>query len=295
MPLMQTTNNPRQPSVHLALAAVQIMFASLSVAGKLVLVEMPPRGLVAIRVTLATAIFFTVRAFSGQLESVAPKDLARLALYSFFGIVANQLLFVEGLQRSTAINAVVIQAVIPVFTVGVAVVLRREKATWARILGLALGLGGALYIVSGRGKFEAAYGVGNLLLLSNALCFATYLVISRPILARYRTVTVVSWTFLFGSIGVLPFGASAAWTHADMSANAWAALCWIVVFPTVGTYFLNAFALKRAPSSLVAVYVYLQPVMGGLMAASVLGERPAPTTLIGGLLIAAGIAVVTVL
>ena len=281
--------------MHLALAVVQIMFASLSVAGKLVLPEMPPRGLVAIRVSLAAAIFFVVRLSSGRLERVAPRDLWRLALYAFFGIVANQLLFVEGLQRSTAINAVVIQAVIPVFTVGVAVVLRREKATLARGLGLGLGLGGALYIVSGRGRFEASYGLGNLMMLGNALCFAIYLVISRPILSRYRTVTVVSWTFLFGALGVVPFGAWQAWTHADMSANAWMALLWIVLFPTVGTYFLNAFALKRAPSSLVAVYVYLQPVMGGLMAAAVLHERPAPTTLIGGLAIAAGIAVVTVL
>jgi len=287
------TNKPT-PSVHLALAAVQIMFASLSVAGKIVLAEMPARGVVAIRVSVAALIFVAVRFFSPRERVTAP-DLLRLAVYSFFGIIANQIIFIEGLQRTTAINAVVIGAVIPVFTVGVAVVLRREKATVARLVGLALGLGGALYIVSGRGKFDAGYVTGNLLIMCNSLSFAIYLVISRPILARYRTVTVVTWTFLFGAIGVIPFGATDAFAHAHMSATAWSALAWIILFPTVGTYFLNAFALKRAPSSLVAVYVYLQPLMGGLMAAAVLHERPAPTTLVGGLGIAAGIAVVTLL
>ena len=66
-----------------------------------------------------------------------------------------------------------------------------------------------------------------------------------------------------------------------------------MLFPTVGTYFLNMFALRRVPASLVAIYIYVQPVIGALMAAAMLGERPSPSTYAGGALIGAGIWLVT--
>ena len=65
------------------------------------------------------------------------------------------------------------------------------------------------------------------------------------------------------------------------------------MFPTVGTYFLNMFALQKVPASLVAIYIYVQPVIGALMAAAALGERPSASTFVGGALIGAGIWLVT--
>ena len=55
----------------------------------------------------------------------------------------------------------------------------------------------------------------------------------------------------------------------------------------MGTYFLNLFALKRVPASLVAIYIYVQPIVGALMAAAALGERPSLSTFVGGALIGA--------
>ena len=67
----------------------------------------------------------------------------------------------------------------------------------------------------------------------------------------------------------------------------------VVLFPTVGTYFLNMFALQKVPASLVAIYIYVQPIVGALMAAAMLNERPSPSTYVGGALIGAGIWLVT--
>jgi drug/metabolite transporter (DMT)-like permease len=280
-------------SVHLALVAVQLMFAALSIAAKIAMREVPPLGLIAFRVPAATAILLIARAFM-RWERVAWRDLPTLFVYALFGIIANQLIFIEGLARSTATNAVVIGATIPVFTVGVAVALGREAATRSKLVGLAVACGGALAIV-GAGRFEAGgHLLGNLLIVTNSLCFSIYLVISRGLLARYRTITVITWTFVFGTLGVEPFGARALLTHAaGFSTRAWAALVFIVLFPTVGTYFLNTFALRRASSSLVAIYIYLQPAIGALLAAVMLGERPTAGTWIGGACIAIGIWLVT--
>jgi drug/metabolite transporter (DMT)-like permease len=282
-------------SVHVALVAVQLMFASLSIAAKIALRELTPFALICARVCAATVVLCVARALMRPRERVAARDLPELALYAFFGVTANMLIFITGLSRSTATNAVVIGATIPVFTVGVAVALRREAATLAKLLGLGVACVGALVIV-GAGKFEAGGTrlVGNLLIVLNSLSFSIYLVISRRLLVKYRPMTVVAWTFVFGALGVLPFGARGLVAAApQMSTTAWLCVAWIVVFPTVGTYFLNLFALQHVPSSLVAIYIYVQPVVGALMAAAMLGERPSAGTFIGGALIGAGIWLVT--
>lgn len=283
------------PSVHAALIAVQVMFASMASVGKIVLRELPPSALVAVRAPVAALLLLGLRALMPPWERVAPRDLAVLALHAFFGIAANQLLFMLGLERSTATNAVVIGATIPVFTVGVAVALRRETATAAKIVGLVVACLGALVIV-GADRFETGgrYLGGNLLILVNSLSFAIYLVISRPILERYRPLTVITWTMALGGAMLVPFGAAPlAAKAAQVSATAWLALAYVILFPTVGTYFLNAWALRRAPSSVVAIYIYLQPVMGALIAAALLGERPTASVAAGGALIAVGIWLVT--
>lgn len=281
--------------VHVALVAVQLMFASLSIAAKIVMRELPPFALICARVCGATIAFVIARAVMRPRERVAARDLPELALYAFFGVTANMLIFITGLQRTTATNAVVIGASIPVFTVGVALALRKEAATAAKLLGLGVACAGALVIV-GAGRFEAggARLVGNLLITLNSLSFSIYLVISRRLLAKYTPMTVVTWTFVFGALGVLPFGApSLVATAPQLSATTWLWLAYIIAFPTVGTYFLNLFALRHVPASLVAIYIYVQPVVGALMAAAMLGERPSAGTFVGGALIGAGIWLVT--
>jgi drug/metabolite transporter (DMT)-like permease len=281
---------PQKPptSVHVSLIAVQLMFASLGVVAKEALRELHPFALIAIR-TPSAALIFLVAWLIGWRERVAPRDLAAIAVYALTGVVLNQLLFITGLQHTTATNAVVIGATIPVFTVGVALLLRKEVATPAKLLGLGVAFAGALSIV-GLDRFAPERLIGNLLVVANSLSFSVYLVISRRLLEKYRTMTVITWTFVFGALGVFPFGVQdlvAAAPH--LSSGTWLRALYIVLFPTVGTYFLNAFALKRAPSSLVAVYIYLQPVVGAILAAWRLGERPSAGTYFGGLLIAAGI------
>jgi drug/metabolite transporter (DMT)-like permease len=282
-------------SVHAALIAVQLMFASLSIAGKMALRELQPFGLICARVTLATTVLVVVRLLMRKKERVAARHLPELALCAFFGITLNMLVFIAGLARTTATNAIVIGTTIPVFTVGVAVVARKEAATLAKVVGLVVACLGAMTIV-GAARFETGSGklLGNLLIVGNSLSFSIYLVISRRLLSIYSPITVVAWTFVFGTLGILPFGAPSLVAAAPhLSARTWSCVVYIALFPTVGTYFLNLFALQKVPASLVAIYIYVQPIVGALMAAAALGERPSASTYIGGALIGSGIWLVT--
>jgi len=145
------------------------------------------------------------------------------------------------------------------------------------------------------GKVRFQYGSGDLLIIANSLAYALYLVLGRSVVLRTDPLVMTTWVITFGAVMVLPFGAAdAAGALAHLSLTAWLGIAWIVLAATVGTYGLNAWALARAPSSLVATYIYVQPVVGAALAAAFLGERPDWTTYAGGALIAAGIWIVTV-
>jgi drug/metabolite transporter (DMT)-like permease len=275
-----------------ALVAVQVMFASNAVVGKIALREVSPLGLVAFRVVVAALVLTAIRSAS-RWERIPLGELPALMAYAFLGIAANQLLFMEGLKRSTATNAVVIGTTIPVFTVAVALALRQETATPTKLIGLTVALLGALGVV-GAARFESAARLtGNLLLVANSLCYAIYLVISRRLLLRYRTATVMANVFALAIPMILPFAGAPLRAAAGWSTVAWAAMSWVAIGPTVLAYFLNGYALRRTSASEVAVFIYVQPLVGAVLAAVALGERATTMTYVGAVFIAAGIWLVT--
>src|SRR5688500_5692250 len=109
MPPVRRSTGAVAPSVHLALVGVQLMFATWGVAGKLVMRELSPFGVIAFRVPVAALVLLAVRALR-PWRKVDPRDLPELALYALLGIAANQLLFAAGLDRTSATNAAVLSA-----------------------------------------------------------------------------------------------------------------------------------------------------------------------------------------
>jgi drug/metabolite transporter (DMT)-like permease len=72
----------------------------------------------------------------------------------------------------------------------------------------------------------------------------------------------------------------------------WLAVLYIIIVPTVGAYYANAWALARVAPSTVAVYIYLQPLIAFALAPLILGESWNSRTWIASILIFAGVAIV---
>jgi drug/metabolite transporter (DMT)-like permease len=66
-------------------------------------------------------------------------------------------------------------------------------------------------------------------------------------------------------------------------------LAFLILVPTVCAYSLMQIALRRAQSSLVASYIYLQPVFATAAAALLLDERPGGRTAVAALVVFAGV------
>jgi drug/metabolite transporter (DMT)-like permease len=278
-----------------ALIFVQFFFASLAVVGKIALDTFPPLMVAAMRLFLAS-LFLAALALSVRREALPLGDAVQLFGLALLGIVFNQLLFLGGLARTTAINASILIATIPVFTTFFAILMGHERARVVRVGGIGLALVGAITVVGIQGfELGGGHALGNVLVTLNSLSYSLYLVLSRNLLRRYRSTTIVAWTFLFGALVVTPLGAlrAVSFDFSNVPAIAWWAMAWIVIVPSVLSYSLNTYALKRIHSSTVASYIFLQPVFGIIMAYLVLDDVLTLQAAVGGLLVLAGVILVS--
>ena len=284
------------PAVHVALIVVQALFAGLAIAGRYVLPHVPAGLLVTFRVVGAAAVLLAVNAARGGPWVSDRGDLLRLAVLGWLGISANQSLFLFGLQHSTAINATILVTTVPVFTVLGSVLIGREPASPLKFTGIALAAAGAVWLIGpDRLSFARDVAFGNLLIVVGMLCYATYFLYSKPVLARHDSLTVSAYVMTFAVLGVLPLGVLGwhGFDPSDVTPSVWGWVAFIVVGPTILTYLLNIWALRRASSNVVAVYIYLQPLLTAAVAPLVLrGEAVTPRAAASGMLIFAGLALV---
>jgi drug/metabolite transporter (DMT)-like permease len=282
---------------HVALVLVQIMFGTWPIFGKLVLRSMSSTSLVGIRILGAAAVLTLLQRKLGQLRQLPKRVLAWLVLSSLLGVVLNQLLFVKGLSLTTAINATLLTTTIPVITLGVSIALGYDRPSVLHFLGIALAAAGVIYLVDPwRANFTAQTTLGNVLILCSSFSYGAYIAVSRDLFRRYGALNVITWIFLVGAIISLPVStyawSSEAWR--DISAELWLIVAYVILVPTVGAYYLNSWAITRVPPSVVAIYIYLQPLLAFGLAPLVLGETWNSRTLVACALIFAGVAVVTI-
>ena len=281
--------------VHGALVLVQVAFASLAVFGKIAMRTVPPHGLALARIGGTALVLVTLELVRTGLPRIPRGDLLRLALYSVIGVAGNQILFLSGLSRTTAINAVVLTSTIPVFTVAAGIVLGRERPRPALLAGIVVSLAGVLWLVGVDG-FHVGIDtvVGDVMITVNCAGYAVYLVLVRDVIARHGATRVVTVAFAMGTVLALPFGGGAlAGALAELDLTTALLVVYIVLVPTTFTYLANAWALRFARASVVAIYIYVQPVVAGVLAVWLLDEEPSARALVAGVAVFAGIALVT--
>ena len=271
--------------------AVQISFSGLHIVGKLVLETLPPLAVASFRVLIATPLLMGLAWYVDR--RLPPWNLLpHLALLGLLGVFLNQVLFVVGLKYTTATNAAILMSSVPVFAVGIGWLTRIERIGAGRLAGVVLAATGAVILLDPR-RFSLvdATFLGTFLILMNSLCFATYLVLQRPLLSRLPWRTVIAWTFLFGGIGVIAVGGNTV-ASLDVSAVApgiWWGVLFIGLVPTFFGYLLNTWAVRRSSVTLVAVYTTLQPLLTALLAIVFLREQLRAPQVAGFVLIASGL------
>jgi len=225
-----------------------------------------PKGFILLRV-LGAAILFWGISFFVKTEKIDRKDWPRVLLCTVCGMVINMVFFFEGLNLSTPINSSVIITLSPIVLFVLSAVFIREKITIQKSIGAFIGLLGALLLVFftvSSATNAPNIPLGNLFFIINVIAYSVYLIVVRPLTAKYSSITLMKWFFLFAVLINLPIGLQ------EFKAVSWSGLpvdaLWKMGFVVVGTtfmtYLLNIYALKELSASTLGVFIYLQPVLG---------------------------------
>lgn len=224
-----------------------------------------PFGFIVLRVGGAAILFWLLSLFT-KSEKIETKDWWRIGACALFGMVLNMLMFFKGLSLSTPINSAVSMTITPVLLLLLTALILREKITWIKTFGIIFGLSGALVLILFQKKTQANapnIPLGNLLFVLNAISYSFYLILVKPLVSKYKAITLLKFFFLIAFCINFPIG------YSELIQVEWTALgvteifsmLFVIVATTFLTYLFNIFALKQLSPSTVGVFIYLQPLV----------------------------------
>ena len=280
---------------HIALIATNIFFALNYTAVKTLFNGgfVKPFGLNFIRVIVATALLWLLYLFAADKKKIDKKHYGRFFLCSILGISLNQLLFIKGLSLTSSIHASLLILTTPILITFIAAWILKEKLTANKILGLLLGVCGAMVLILARDNTGNAQNViwGDILILLNAISYTFYFVLVKPLIKEYNSIMVLRVIFTIGLVMLLPFcsGELIEIQWQTFGAKEFILLASITLLGTFCAYLFNIYGIKVLGASTAGSYIYSQPLFAAIIAIGFLGETIALYKIIAAVLIFAGV------
>ena len=269
------TNQPKGKALliisHLQMLGATLIYAMTFSLAKMVMPQyILPSSFTLLRV-LTGCVFFWVLSFWVPKVKFSRKDWILLLSCGIFGTFFNQLIYFQGLELTTPINAAIVMPSTPIVVYLISIIFLKEKSSWIRISGILIGFLGVVFLISlGEEKGYKAKNpaLGNLFVFLNSSSYAIYLILVKSLLKSYHPYVVLKWVYLFGILFVFPFGISGIPTiqWSTIPIQGYLIIGFVLLFTTCFTYLLNLFALRKVSSTTLSAYVYLQPVFATIIA-----------------------------
>lgn len=250
--------------------ATLIYGVTFTIAKEVMPTYIQPYAFILLRVSGATLVFWTAGLFVTR-QKIEKGDYKKIVVASFFGIALNMLSFFKGLSLTSPISASVMMVTSPIMVLIFSSILIRKPIGKQRILGVFVGLIGALLLITlgsaSKGASENS-AFGNFLVFLNAASYGLYLVLAKDLIKKYNPVVFIKWLYLFGLIFVIPFGYSelTAIVWQEIPSNIYWNIGFVLLFTTCITYLFNLYGLSKLKPTTVSVFMYLQPVIATIYA-----------------------------
>jgi len=256
-----------------------------------------PFGFISMRVGGSMILFWLIAPFFSS-EKIQKQDFPRIIAAAFFGVALNMLTFFKGLSYTSPIMGAVLMVTTPMIVLVLSAILMKEKMQSRKVVGLLLGLAGTItLILYGKSMVNAPNAsLGNLLVFINAVSYGFYLIIVKKLMDKYNAFAFVKWIYTFGFLMVLPFGWSEfqAIDFANLPVDIIWKIGFVVVFSTFLTYLLNLVSMRELKPTIVAVFIYLQPLFATIFALALGKDQLTFVKIISAVLIFVGVYLVTI-
>ncbi len=280
----------REPSTWLAIGVALLLWASAFAGIKAGLESYGPGQVALLRFAIASFLF-GVWAFMTRMRLPAPADIPRIALAGFLGVTVYHVALNYGEVTVTAGAASLIISTSPIFTALLSTAFIGEKLSGWGWAGIFVSFAGVALISLGEGG-DLSLEPRALLVLSAAMATSVYFIVSKRPLRRYSAVEFTSYAVWAGTLPMLVFAPGLFGQLAEAEPAATLSVIYLGIFPGAVAYALWSYALSRMPASVLATFLYFQPVNAILIAWVWLGEIPAMLALAGGAISLAGVVAV---
>jgi drug/metabolite transporter (DMT)-like permease len=263
---------------------------------KIGLAKLTPLAFTFWRYLLMLALAWAVLAWqhrrSGMRVMVDAADYPRLALAGILGFSLYMVLSIVGVSETTAFSNALMIALAPLFSALLLFAWRMERIRPIQVVGMLISLAGILVFLADKARGGIGIAtVGDVLSLLAALFYAAYTVSLKPLLGRYPATVVTAYTLSIGAIPVLWLSAPALlvqdWGRVDLAG--WSVLLWASIVPVYAAWTAWSWATARAGVARTNVFLYLVPVVSGVVAFILLGESFGPVKLAGAALALSGL------
>jgi len=205
--------------VEIALLTMCVLWALNVVGLKWLLGILPPAALSGSRFLIVSAIAIVILWVGGRPRTVSRADWPRLLAAGFLGVAVYQVIFMEGLDRSSAFAANLLQGTEPLFALLLLSGGRVSRISPRQWLGVLVAIAGAaLFFLEPGATLQMQFGRGDALNLLGAFVFALYGLVSAPLFARYPGRVAMAWSMIVGTVPLF------LWSRSSLLAVDWRAL-----------------------------------------------------------------------
>lgn len=286
-------NQSSQAVVYSALILIQVLFGINFSTSKVIVGQLDPFIWSNLRFLIAGVLMLLLTLATKRPHPEMTKSFCvPLIPLSLLGMALGQGLFLIGLKHTTSVNTAIITTSIPILTLLVVVLRKQESITINKLIGFFLAFCGVIFI---RDLSQVSFGAdtffGDLMVFLGAFCFALYLSYGKKFLLLHDNLWVTTWMFIISGIfmTIINIPKFYDFQMPVMNSVFIGSAVFTIIGATLVTYFLNNWALKRAPSGNVALFIYLQPVIAGIIGWYFLDEKITVRMFICSLLIMSGL------
>lgn len=231
-----------------------------------------PQGLVLARCLMCAIGFWIIGLFLPHTPGNNPgrRDIGMMMLGGVLGIGANLLLYISGLNITGPVDSFVIRTLQPIMVLLLAVLILHVKFTKYKMIGIILGLGGALYvsIMPHNGPVKDSF-LGDIMIFASTVSKSLFLVLIKPYTQKYNAFVVMKWMGVAALIVTFPFGIrqllQAPLFSTTTPLHIWMEFGFILIVTTMGAYYLSVKALNYITPFVESAYIYLLPITGAIV------------------------------
>jgi drug/metabolite transporter (DMT)-like permease len=287
---------PRSLITPLAAFCAALAWSGAWISGKLAVASAPPLEISTVRFVIAAVVLAIITIATrthGTRGDLRPVVFA--GVFGYFGY--NAFVFVGLTMAPASDGALIVPTLIPVLT-ALAASFVGERLTATKLAGFALAsMGAALVIAAGQTGDEISSRrlIGDVLMLAGAVCWAVYTVLGTIALRDRSPLAVVTIAAPIGAALLFPLGFFER-GYGDVpgwSADVWLNVLYLALVVSVASFVLFYWVVRRVGAGVAAMTSYFVPVLTLAMAVVLLGDRPQPLQLVGGLVILGGVRLAT--